>query len=98
MTNFAVRTEGGSPGGHRQTNAVIAQSVEHQLPKLRVASSSLVYRSTLKAVDSQLNMNVSGFPFEVLLTPCKSKKRPNSGIFGRKSAQNGVMFAHDFPE
>ncbi len=27
------------------TYAVIAQLVEHQLPKLRVASSSLVYRS-----------------------------------------------------
>ena len=32
---------------HIQTNhAVVAQLVEHQLPKLRVASSSLVYRST----------------------------------------------------
>ncbi len=29
--------------------AVIAQLVEHQLPKLRVASSSLVYRSIEKA-------------------------------------------------
>ncbi len=29
-----------------QPHAVIAQLVEHQLPKLRVASSSLVYRST----------------------------------------------------
>ena len=29
-------------------NAVIAQLVEHQLPKLRVASSSLVYRSIIK--------------------------------------------------
>ena len=28
------------------TFAVIAQLVEHQLPKLRVASSSLVYRSS----------------------------------------------------
>ena len=30
-----------------QSNAVIAQLVEHQLPKLRVASSSLVYRSSI---------------------------------------------------
>lgn len=29
----------------RKTDAVVAQLVEHQLPKLRVASSSLVYRS-----------------------------------------------------
>ncbi len=28
--------------------AVIAQLVEHQLPKLRVASSSLVYRSSVR--------------------------------------------------
>ena len=30
-------------------NAVVAQLVEHQLPKLRVASSSLVYRSNSQA-------------------------------------------------
>ena len=29
----------------RNTNAVVAQLVEHQLPKLRVAGSSPVYRS-----------------------------------------------------
>ena len=29
--------------------AVVAQLVEHQLPKLRVASSSLVYRSYCKS-------------------------------------------------
>ena len=29
----------------RKTDAVVAQLVEHQLPKLRVASSNLVYRS-----------------------------------------------------
>ena len=32
----------------RANFAVIAQLVEHQLPKLRVASSSLVYRSYSK--------------------------------------------------
>lgn len=31
--------------------AAVAQSVEHQLPKLRVASSSLVCRSKFKQVD-----------------------------------------------
>ena len=40
-TNFALETE----RIYLQSNAVIAQLVEHQLPKLRVASSSLVYRS-----------------------------------------------------
>ena len=30
------------------SNAVVAQLVEHQLPKLRVTSSSLAYRSTEK--------------------------------------------------
>ena len=30
----------------RKYNAVVAQLVEHQLPKLRVAGSSPVYRST----------------------------------------------------
>ena len=35
--------------------AAVAQLVEHQLPKLRVASSSLVCRSTLK------QMEVKGF-------------------------------------
>ena len=38
--NFATLS-----GKFPSRNAVIAQLVEHQLPKLRVASSSLVYRS-----------------------------------------------------
>ena len=33
--------------------AIIAQLVEHQLPKLRVAGSSPVYRSDVKLIGSQ---------------------------------------------
>ncbi len=35
---------------HKSTAAAVAQLVEHQLPKLRVASSSLVCRSTDKVL------------------------------------------------
>ncbi len=38
MSNFVSKSE-------KLRHAVVAQLVEHQLPKLRVASSSLVYRS-----------------------------------------------------
>ena len=43
IANFAHRFKGIS-------SAAVAQSVEHQLPKLRVASSSLVCRSIIKAL------------------------------------------------
>ena|GEM_PF-6824274 len=36
-------------------NAVVAQSVEHQLPKLRVAGSSPVYRSNKSKNNSLCN-------------------------------------------
>ena len=46
--------------------AVIAQLVEHQLPKLRVASSSLVYRSSVRRKtnikrEKPLTVEVRGF-------------------------------------
>ena len=46
LHNFVVASAEKRPaGGCEVKNAVVAQLVEHQLPKLRVASSSLVYRS-----------------------------------------------------
>ncbi len=46
ITNFAVEIG--------KTNAVIAQLVEHWLPKPRVAGSSPVYRSKIKGKTSYL--------------------------------------------
>ena len=51
--------------------AVIAQLVEHQLPKLRVASSSLVYRSYKKGCAVKLNYDTAS-PFS---SKCSSSPR-----------------------
>ena len=54
-----------SSSSHKQMNAEIAQLVEHNLAKVGVASSSLVFRSKSK------------FDFSVL----RRRYRPISGIF-----------------
>ncbi len=46
---------------HKYRHAVVAQLVEHQLPKLRVAGSSPVYRSDTKGVETQ--------PIKLVSTP-----------------------------
>ena len=46
-------------------HAVIAQLVEWKLPKLQVASSSLVYRSQ-KNVGTQLHVNIFTFHGDIL--------------------------------
>ena len=53
ITNFAL--------GKRKQNAVIAQLVEHWLPKPRVAGSSPVYRSKIKGKTSYLSPWAQGY-------------------------------------
>ncbi len=56
------------------TNAVVAQLVEHQLPKLRVTSSSLAYRSTMKEIGVTLNLASNRFLFFNKKILCSIKK------------------------
>ncbi len=66
-------------------NAAVAQSVEHQLPKLRVAGSNPVCRSKYKALkisDLKLIFNAFIHPYTYTLTRKKATANADSGTPG----------------
>ena len=89
IRNFALSLHsqlGGNLGCIVQKNAEIAQLVEHNLAKVGVASSSLVFRSKSKSFEDKIKQNPLKHRFRGFFIYCRSVSLRHGGAPTRHSS------------
>ena len=74
------------------SDAVLAQLVEHDLAKVGVTSSSLVYRSKLKAISVQYNehdLDHNSRGYELFLVSCTAQ---NFSLRSKTKSDNAMRY------
>ena len=80
-----------SSSSHKQMNAEIAQLVEHNLAKVGVASSSLVFRSK-RPSDGQMSCPSGGMVDALVSGASVSRRASSSLVLGTFSMLDGKLF------